>query len=227
MLTEKHPEAKTKFKVLVVDDHPIMRQGLSQLLNQEPDLTVCAEADSASKALEFIDQLQPDLAIVDVSLRGSDGIELIKSIKKQHPQLPVLTLSMHDEALYAERALRGGARGYIMKQEGTDKVLVAIRRVMNGQIHVSDKIGAKMLYQVAEGHASSKGSPVERLSDRELEVFQLIGQGRGTRQIAESLHLSVKTVESHRAHIKEKLKLKTAPELAQHAIRWVQSHNGG
>ena len=209
---------KTKFRVLLVDDHPILRQGLARLINEQKDLMVCGEFEEAAKALDSIDTTKPDAAIVDISLKGASGIELLKNIKVRFPQLLVLVLSMHDESLYAERALRAGASGYIMKQEATEQVLVALRRVLGGEIYLSEPMSSKLMHQLVGGRPTA-GSLLERLSDRELEIFGLIGQGRGTRQIAEQLHLSVKTVESHRAHIKEKLNLKNATELVHRAIQ--------
>ncbi|MBA4148617.1 MAG: response regulator transcription factor [Verrucomicrobia bacterium] len=210
---------KAKYKILLVDDHPILRQGLAQMINEEKDLIVCGQFEEASKALDAVIALKPDAAIVDISLKGSSGIELLKNIKVQYPKLLVLVLSMHDESLYAERALRAGASGYIMKQEATDQVLVALRKVLNGEIYLSEKMSSKLMHQLVSGRATDAGSLMERLSDRELEIFGLIGEGRGTRQIAEQLHLSVKTIESHRAHIKEKLNLKNATELVHRAIQ--------
>lgn len=210
---------KSKSRILLVDDHPIVRHGLTEMINHEKDLMVCGTAEDLRKALEQITALKPDLVVVDISLKGSNGIELLKNIKVRYPKMLVLMLSMHDEALYAVRALRAGAPGYIMKQEATKKVLTAIRQVLAGEIYLSEKMEKKMMQQLAGGRAGRTGSPIEDLSDRELEVFGLIGQGHGTRQIAEELHLSIKTIESHRAHIKEKLNLKNATELLQHAIQ--------
>jgi len=210
---------KAKYKIMLVDDHPILRQGLAQLINEEKDMVVCGQFEEASKALDAIGSLKPDAAIVDISLKGSSGIELLKNIKVQYPKLLVLVLSMHDESLYAERALRAGASGYIMKQEATDQVLGALRKVLNGEIYLSEKMSSKLMHQLVSGRGMDTGSLMERLSDRELEIFGLIGEGRGTRQIAEQLHLSVKTIESHRAHIKEKLNLKNATELVHRAIQ--------
>ncbi len=207
-----------KFRVLLVDDHPILRQGLARLINEQKDLMVCGEFEDAAKALDSIENIKPDAAIVDISLKGASGIELLKNIKVRFPQLLVLVLSMHDESLYAERALRAGASGYIMKQEATEQVLVALRKVLGGEIYLSEPMSSKLMHQLVGGKPTA-GSLLERLSDRELEIFGLIGQGRGTRQIAEQLHLSVKTVESHRAHIKEKLNLKNATELVHRAIQ--------
>ena len=193
------------------------------LINQESDLVVQGEAEDARKALEMIEKLKPDLVIVDISLPGVDGLELLKNIRLRHAELPALVVSMHDEALFAERALRAGARGYIMKQEAVEKVLVAIRRVLAGEIFVSSSIATKMLEKFVDGDARAATSPLALLSDRELTVLHLIGQGFGTRQIAERLHLSVKTVESYRSHIKEKLRLSNATDLLKYAIQWAQS----
>jgi DNA-binding NarL/FixJ family response regulator len=212
--------AARKKTVFLVDDHPIVRQGLTLLINQESDLTVCGEAEEMHTALSAILAIKPDILIVDISLNGPDGLELLKSIRINSPRLPVLILSMHDESIYAERALRAGANGYIMKQEATEKVLVALRRILSGEIYVSDKIANSMLQHYVRGAHPSEHSAISDLTDRELEVFRLIGEGHGTRQIAETLHLSVKTVESYQAHIKEKLCLRSARELVQHAVEW-------
>src|SRR5580698_6450192 len=214
-----NPAARKK-TVYVVDDHPIVRQGLTLLINQEPDLTVCGEAEEMHSALSAIQAVRPDILIVDISLNGPDGLELLKNIRLGAPRLPVLILSMHDESIYAERALRAGANGYIMKQEATERVLVALRRILSGEIYVSDKIANSMLQHYVRGANPSEHSSIAELTDRELEVFRLIGEGHGTRQIAEALHLSVKTVESYQAHIKEKLSLRSARELVQHAVEW-------
>ena len=212
--------AAGKKTVFVVDDHPIVRQGLALLINQESDLAVCGEAEEMHSALSAIQVVIPDILIVDISLNGPDGLELLKNIRLTAPRLPVLILSMHDESIYAERALRAGANGYIMKQEATDKVLVALRRILNGEIYVSDRIANSMLRHYVRGVNPSEHSSISELTDRELEVFRLIGEGQGTRQIAKGLHLSVKTVESYQAHIKEKLSLRSARELVQHAVQW-------
>jgi DNA-binding NarL/FixJ family response regulator len=212
--------AAEKKMVLVVDDHPLMRQGLSLLINQQQDMQVCGEAEEAQAAMHALAQKKPDIMILDISLNGPDGLELLKSIRVSHPDLPVLILSMHDEAIYAERALRARANGYIMKQEATEKVLVAMRRILNGDIYLSDRMQNKMLHQFIDGAPSMIQSRIASLSDRELEVFRLIGEGRATREIAEELHLSIKTVETYQAHIKEKLALRSGRELIQHAIQW-------
>lgn len=212
-----------KSRVLVVDDHPIVRQGIAQLINRENDLAVCCEAGDAEQALEELARRPCDIAIVDMSLPGISGIELIKILRVRHPAMPILVISMHDESLYAERALRAGARGYIMKQEATGKVLTAIRRILNGEIYVSDKMHAKILQRIIDNRFETPASPVSHLSDKEIEILRLIGMGLGTSDIARELDRSVKTVEAHRANIKEKLDLKTATELVRFAVQWVES----
>jgi DNA-binding NarL/FixJ family response regulator len=213
-----------KRRVLIVDDHPLMRQGLAQLINQQTDLMVCGEAEDVPGALEQTANLKPDVVIVDLSLKGSDGIELIGILHSRHAQIPLLVLSMHDETLYAERALKAGAWGYIMKQEATNQVLNALRRVMLGEIHVSQAVSRKIMQGMVGGSGISERSPVERLSNRELEVFRKIGAGTATRQIAAELHLSVKTVETYCAHIKKKWQLRSQRELVQRAIQWVMQN---
>jgi DNA-binding NarL/FixJ family response regulator len=222
-MTDLAAIALHKSKVFVVDDHPIVRQGLALLINQQPDLAVCGEAEEAHSALERIAACKPDILIVDISLNGPDGLELLKAIRVRDLSLPVLILSMHDESIYAERALRAGANGYIMKQEATEIVLVALRRILNREIYVSERVADKMLRRYISGSEPASRSPVAELTDRELEVFRLIGEGHGTRRIAEELHLSIKTVESYQAHIKDKLSLRNARELVQHAIQWAIS----
>ncbi len=214
------PVPSVKKTVLVVDDHPLLRQGLALLINQQHDMQVCAEAEEAHAAMQAITQLSPDIVILDISLSGPDGLDLLKNIRSSDPDLPVLVLSMHDEAIYAERALRARANGYIMKQEATEKVLGAVRRILNGEIYLSERMSNKMLQQYIGGGPSMIQSRIASLSDRELEVFLQIGEGRATREIAEELHLSVKTVETYQAHIKEKLALRTGRELIRHAIQW-------
>jgi DNA-binding NarL/FixJ family response regulator len=206
--------------VFIVDDHPIVRQGLALLINREPDLQVCGDAADANSALRLIEATKPDVAVVDISLSGPDGIDLLKNIRVSCSHLPVLILSMLDEMLYAERALRAGANGYIMKQEATEKVLIAIRRILGGGIYLSDRMSNKMLHRFVGDIPPESRSPVAGLTDRELEVFRLIGTGHGTRQIAEELHISVKTVESYQAHIKDKLSLRNSRELVQRAVQW-------
>lgn len=212
-------------RILLVDDHPVTRQGVAVLLNQQPNLVVCGEADSAPRALDLIGQLKPDMAVVDISLKTTSGIELMKSIKAQFPKLPVLIMSMHDESLYAERALRAGAKGYIMKQEANDRILEAVNRVLEGELYLSEKIQEKMLHRLVNNRKEEMGFSIDSLSDREMEVFQLIGNGFSTRQIAAKLHLSVKTIDSYREHLKLKLRLSKGSELVQHAIQWVKSEN--
>ncbi len=220
--SQNEPDLSNKAKVLLVDDHPIVRQGLAELIGQEADLSVCCEAQDASEALQAIAASKPDIALVDVSLQGTGGIELIKMIKASYPHVPVLVLSMHDETLYAERALRAGARGYVMKEEATERLLMAVRKVLSGQIYLSERMAGRLLSKFVDGAPEGGRSPMERLSDRELEIFEFIGHGLSTRRIAEKLHLSVKTIESHREHIKEKLKLTGSQELMRHAMQWVQ-----
>ncbi len=220
MTMRSQPGPAAKSRVFVVDDHPIVRQGLALMINREPDLEVCGEAEDAHAAVAAIERLRPDVVVVDISLHGPDGIELVKTIRARDAHLPLLVLSMHDESIYAERALRAGAHGYIMKQEATERVLIAIRRILNGDVYLSDSAASRVVNQYVRGSAGAIPAPVSVLSDRELEVFCLIGQGRGTREIADTLHLSVKTVETYQTHIKEKLSLRNARELVQHAIEW-------
>ncbi len=220
-----------KTRILLVDDHPIMRQGLANVLNQQAHLAVCGEATTPAEALAMAERLRPDLALIDLSLRGGDGIELLKDLRVRQPRLLTLVLSMHDEAIFAERALRAGARGYVMKQEKIDRLLLAINRVLSGAIYVSDQVAAHAVARLAVGSqgAAAQETPVtmdayvERLTDRELQVFRLVGRGLGTRLIAETLHLSRKTIESHREHIKTKLGLKDGSELIQRAIQWARN----
>lgn len=216
-----------KAKILIVDDHPLVREGLADLVNKEKDLVVCGQAEDAYQAIEAIRELKPDMAIVDISLKEKSGLELIKDIKIQHPDLPVLILSMHEESVYAERALRAGAKGYIMKREATKKVVTAIRKVLRGQLYLSEKMTTRLVRKFVDGKPEAGTSPIDRLTDRELEVFSLLGRGNGTRQISEQLHLSVKTIETYRSRIKEKLNLTSASELLQHAFQWVNSEGKG
>ncbi|HEV2330326.1 MAG TPA: response regulator transcription factor [Verrucomicrobiae bacterium] len=220
----KNKSGQGKKRILIVDDHPMMRQGLAQLIGAEPDMAVCGEAEDAGRALDAVGDLKPDLVLADISLPGKNGLELIKDFQAIRPGLPVLVISMHDESLYAERVLRAGGRGYIMKQEGGKRLMQAIRQVLDGKIYVSEKISAGILETLSGHRSGAEGSPMEKLSDRELEIFQLIGQGLGTREVAEKLHLSVKTVDVHRANIKAKLKLASARELVRFAVRWIESH---
>jgi DNA-binding NarL/FixJ family response regulator len=225
-MSKKSP-AQKKWRILVVDDHPMMRQGLAQLIGAEPDLAVCGEAENAESALDNLGVLKPDLVLADISLPGKNGLELIKDFQVVQPGLAVLVISMHDESLYAERVLRAGGRGYIMKQEGGKKLMLAIRQVLDGKIYVSEKISAEILEIFSGRRAGTESSPVEKLTDREFEVFQLVGRGKGTREIAAKLHLSVKTVEVHRANIKTKLELNSAAELVRFSVRWSETQGTG
>ncbi len=220
---QRSETSESKTKIVIVDDHPIVRQGLAELINHEDDLVVCGQAEEAPEAMGVIKAIKPDMVIVDILLKETSGMELIKDIKARYPNLAILALSMHDESLYAERALRAGAKGYIMKAEATEKVIGAIRKILGGDIYLSEPMAAKLIHKLVGGRTEVGASAIDRLSDRELEVFRLIGQGYGTRQIAEKLHLSVKTIETYRVHIKEKLNLSDAAELLQYAIQWVSS----
>jgi DNA-binding NarL/FixJ family response regulator len=215
-----------KKKIFLVDDHPLVREWLTNLVNQQPDLTVCGESESAPTALSAIGTVRPDLAIVDLSLNNSIGLELIKNLQRLHPDVPVLVLSMHDESLYAERVFRAGARGYVNKRETAQKVIEAIRRVLDGKLFVSEKTAEILADKTVRGQAASR-SAIESLSDRELEVFDRLGQGIGTRQIAEEFHVSVKTVQEYCARIKEKLHLASATELLREAVRWHDAKSAG
>lgn len=221
----KKPAAPAPKKILIVDDHPMMRDGLVALITAQPDLVVCAQAADAREAMQVIESRWPDLVLMDISLPGKSGLEAIKDIQALAPGLAVLVLSMHDEALYAERVLRAGARGYVMKQEGGKRIMEAIRAVLENKVFVSEKMSARIMDAFTGRRAAEAGSTVESLSDREFEVFQLIGRGRSTKEIADQLHLSVKTVEVHRVNIKAKLKLATSPELVHFAVRWVESQS--
>jgi DNA-binding NarL/FixJ family response regulator len=216
---------KAKSKILLVDDHPLLCEGLTRLINQQPELVVCGQAETIYQALKMISAQKPDVVIIDLTLKGDSGIDLIKDMKLRSIKSLILVLSMHDESLYAERALRAGAKGYIMKQEASKEVLKAIRLVLKGEIYLSETMNAKMLHHLADSGPRTSAAPIAGLSDRELRVFQLIGQGRATRQIADELHISVKTVESYRGHIKIKMSLKDAHELTQHAVHWVESNH--
>ncbi len=204
--------------VLIVDDHPIVRQGLSQLINAEDDLMVCGDAATVDEAMQSLDSADPDVVIIDLSLADSDGLELIKEIRNKTRQLPVLVLSMHDENMYAERLLSAGANGYIMKQAAADQLLTALRRVLAGGVYVSEDLGASMVERLAGSEGKQDSNPFERLSNRELQVMNLIGRGQTTREVAENLNLSVKTVESHRQRIKKKLNLQTSAQLVHFAV---------
>jgi DNA-binding NarL/FixJ family response regulator len=212
-------------KIMLVDDHPMMRAGLAALINQQPDLTVCCEADEPGKALQAIPQCRPDLVLTDLTMPGRSGLEFIKDVQAMHAGTPMLVVSMHDEMLYAERALRAGARGYLMKEAGGEKLLVAIRQVLGGQVYVSERLSASLFDAMTARRPRGSNSPIEKLSDREFQIFQLIGQGRNTREIAKQLSLSPKTVDVHRANIKEKLGLLDGTALVRHAVRWVETQN--
>jgi DNA-binding NarL/FixJ family response regulator len=217
-MKNRTPAAK-RHRILLVDDHPLFRQGLAQLLALEPDLAVCGQAEDTAQAVRTVETQRPDLVIVDISLNGGDGIELVKDLKATHPKLPTLVVSMHDEVLYAERALRAGALGYVMKRAGTGEVLEAIRHALVGEVYVSPDMKNRLLLRLA-GLPTPEMSPLAQLSDRELEVYRLTGDGLNLRQIAKQLKISTSTVESHRARIKEKLGLSTAAELVRHALQW-------
>jgi DNA-binding NarL/FixJ family response regulator len=211
-----------KVRIVIVDDHPVFRLGLRELIQQEDDLVVCGEAEDTATAWKEIQRLKPDMAIVDLSLKGGDGVNLIKAIAKNYTNLPVLVVSMHDEYRFAERSLLAGARGYIMKQETTTSVVKAIRSILSGKIYLSEKLNEIVLVQFATGSRTAMTSPVDTLSDRELEVFRMIGLGFGTHEIAQQLNLSIKTIGSYRERIKEKLKLSSGNELVRNAIHWVE-----
>jgi DNA-binding NarL/FixJ family response regulator len=213
---------KTQSRVLLVDDHPLLRQGIAELLQTTGDFEICGQAGDMQAAFTLAGNAKPDLIIVDISLNGNNGIELMKNLASRFPSVPLLAYSMHDETIYAERALRAGAKGYVMKQENPEILLGAIEQVLKGKVFLSDKISEHLLGKLvgAKPSTASIGSPIERLSDRELEVLQLLGQGLGTAQIAESLCLSVKTIETYREHLKDKLNLSSGQELLRYAIEW-------
>jgi len=216
------PEAK---RMVIVDDHPLFRKGLQELIRSEETIAVWGEAGNASEAMDVIRKFRPDLVIVDLSLPGANGIELIKNIRAEYPRLPILVLSMHDESLYALRALRAGANGYVMKHEAMANVVQAIREVLSGRPYLSPAMAAQVIIKFAHGASDGKTDPVDKLSDRELEILELIGKGHDMRQIAKILHLSPKTVETHRAHIKEKLNLKNSREVARFALQWLNARD--
>ncbi|WP_165204443.1 response regulator transcription factor [Roseimicrobium sp. ORNL1] len=217
------PEMK---RLLLVDDHPIMRHGLVQLISAEPDLQVCAEAGNAAEGMTAAAKQNPDLVIADLTLPDKHGLEFIKDLRALHPDLQIMVLSMHDESLYAERALRAGARGYLMKEAAAENLIRAVRRVLAGDIYLSDKMASVMLELLSGQRKTSASAGIDRLTDRELEVLQLIGSGRGTRQIADQLHVSVRTIDAHRAHIKDKLQLPDGNALVRYAVRWVENQQG-
>jgi DNA-binding NarL/FixJ family response regulator len=212
-----------KLRILLVDDHPMVRERLAAAIHEQSDLVVCGEAEDRFTALELIEKTDPHLAIVDLTLKQSHGLELIKDIRSRFPDLAILVVSMHDELLHAERVIRAGARGYITKQEATDKIMLAIRTVLGGDVYLSEKMAARIASGAIGSRRSANTLPVARLSDRELRVFEMLGQGHNTRQIADDLHLDMRTIETYRARIKEKLDLKDANELLQYAIRWMQT----
>ena len=220
---DQHNENKTQ--ILIVDDHPVVRDGLTTIINHEPDMNVCGEADDACQAFKAAAELKPDVVVVDISLKNSDGIDLTKSITTVHPKLSVIILSVHDESVYAERALLAGAQGYLMKDAVSENIIKAIRTVLNGEIYVSNTISKKFLHQIAKDKAGTTQTPIETLSDREFEIFHLIGKGHKASQIAEQLHLSTKTIETYRSRMKEKLNLPNAAELLQYAIKWAKSQD--
>ena len=214
-------EAAQKFRVVLVEDHPMFREQLAQLINKEPGMTVCGEADNIHDARQLIESKAPDIAIVDLTLKGPSGLELIKDLKAKEIDVPILVLSMHDEALYAERVLKAGARGYITKNEVSKEVMTAICAVLRGEIYLPSRIASRILESVASGRKGENG--VTQLTDRELEVFELIGRGRSTREVSDQLHLGVSTVDTYRARIKAKLHLENSSQLCHEAIRWVSS----
>lgn len=213
-----------RFQVALVEDHPMFREHIGQLINRDLGMEVCGEADNIKDAMTLIRERKPDIAIVDITLRGSSGLELLKDLKAQEIDLPVLVLSMHDEDLYAERSLRAGAKGYITKNEASSEVVKAIRKVMNGEVYVSKRMTARLLERMTQKRQSSEIQGLASLADRELEVFQLLGRGKSTHDIAEALNLGESTVETYRARIKEKLQLRSAAELYLRAGQWVRDH---
>ena len=220
---------KTKSRVLLVDDHPLLRQGITELVNGESNLEICGEAGNIQDAFTLAGQLTPDLIIIDVSLSGNNGIELMKNLSSKYPSISLLAYSMHDETIYAERALRAGARGYVMKQADPEVLLSAIHEVLSGKTYLSKQMSEHLVDKLVGAGASTArtGSPIEKLSDRELEVLQLMGQGLGTSQIADKLYLSVKTIETYREHLKQKLDLATGQELLRYAIEWSLAQSAG
>ncbi len=222
---KQRKRASHQHRILIVDDHPLFRKGIAMLLQHEEDIVISGEAETAAQAIGMVESFEFELVIADISLKDTNGIELVKSLKALKPHLPVLVLSMHDESLYAERALRAGARGYLMKQAPPDQVVTAIRQVLSGERYLSSAANLLMLNSFVSGRENSGKSSVENLSDRELEIFELIGKGRGTSMIAHDLCLSIKTIEAHRTHIKTKLGLTTAPALMRAAVEWVTHHS--
>lgn len=225
MTNEQDSTGKRKTQILIIDDHPVVREGLEAILDHEQDLRVCGQAEDADGALEAIADLKPDIAIVDISLKNSDGIELTKTIKARYPKIFVIVLSMHDESVYAERVLLAGAQAYLMKDAASENIVTAIRRVLRGDIYVSEAVSSKFLHIIASDKTGMTKTPIETLSDREFETFRLIGQGLKASQIAAQLHLSVKTIETYRSRIKEKLGLSNAAQLLQYSIAWARNRN--
>ena len=221
MTMKKSPStAEMRSRVLIVDDHPMMRYGIVRLIEQEPDLVVCGEAENASRALAAVRALKPQVILADLTMPGGEGLEFIKDVRSLHPEIAVLVVSMHDEALYAERALRAGAQGYIMKNEGGEKLVEAIRQVLQGKTYVSENMSGKVLEIFSGRRRRTDDTTIGKLTDREFEVFRLLGQGLTTREIGQQLRLGTKTVETHRLHIREKLGLKSGPALIKYAVRW-------
>ncbi len=221
--TQASDPAASRKRVLLVDDHPFMRVGLATLIDRQPDLAVCGEAGNPIEAFHALQKTKPDLILTDLTMPGRSGLEFIKDLRAAEPELAILVVSMHDEAVHAERALRAGARGYIMKEAGGENLLTAIRQVLRGEVYVSPKMSARILEGLSGGRPRGSSSPIEKLTDREFEIFQLIGQGKSTRDIATQLSLSPKTIDVHRANIKEKLELTDVTALIRHAVRWVET----
>ena len=226
-MTENESPRRVQKRIMVVDDHPMTRNGIADWIRCEQDLSVCAEAQNAEQALEAVSKSNPDLVLADIALPGKSGLELIKDLRAMQPDLPILVISMHDESLYAERVLRAGARGYIMKHEGGDDIIRAIRQVLSGKLYVSEQMSARILEGVSGRQHATQCSVIKQLTDRELEIFQLIGQGLSTQQVASKLHLSAKTVHAHRASIKDKLEIKSVNELISYAARWAVQGDAG
>jgi DNA-binding NarL/FixJ family response regulator len=221
------PSTSARKRILLVDDHPFMRAGLGQLIDRQPDMVVGGEAGNPVEAFQQLARTPPDLVLTDLTMPGRSGLEFIKDLRAAHADVAILVISMHDEGVYAERVLRAGARGYIMKEAGGENLLAAIRQVLRGEVYVSPRMSARILNALSAGRPRGSHSPIEQLTDREFEVFQLIGQGRSTRDIATQLHLSPKTVDVHRSHIKEKLALRDTTALIRHAVRWVETQQVG
>jgi DNA-binding NarL/FixJ family response regulator len=214
-------------RVLIIDDHPLLRRGMATLIGSQPDFEICGEADHAQSGLQAMRETSPHIALVDITLPGTDGLELIKLMLAEQPKLRVLVVSMHDESLYALRSLRAGAKGYLMKAEAIEQVVAALRKISAGDLYVTPRFSERLVFRAIQSLEDGLGSPVDRLSDRELEVLRLLGKGLGTRDIAKTLHLSVKTIETHRAHIKEKLGFKEAAEMVRFAIDWAVHEESG